>query len=330
MNTHKYLRATAVLAAALSLAACGYTPKLVSSPTGDKLPPALDVDRMNAMLTEANQVATAADGARDWQQLVARFTGPSVTMRNAEYVVVGATSGANLNPLPLTNPQAMAVQQAGDWPRYAMTVSPAVKGQALQVFAFVQSQARANYSLWGHVKLFPKVKFPATFKPEVGSPAVAAKKLLRDPGTVAADYVALLNDPNAPKDKFDTSLDAFLATYNKRRDSFAQVAAASRGGLNVTITAKPGANGYVAMGTMDGGALVMTDLTYNVTMQSNRRLDLNPLAKAMTGKSQANVFVAEEHTALVLFEVPAAGTKGEAGKIKVLGAAEATTAMSAE
>ncbi len=317
------------LVAAISLAACSYTPTLISSPTGDKLPPALDNTRMNAILESTNAASAAGDQARDWQPLASRFTNPALAMRNGEYVVTGTTQGATISGLPLTKPQAMVVQEAGKWPRYAFTVSPATEGQSLFVFAFAQSHARANYSLWGYVKLFPKVKFPATFKPEVGSPAVPAKSkdFLVNPGGIAPSYAALLNNPEDPaKDVFDTALDSFMATYKERRTSYDELVKGARG-LSVTISAAPGPDGFVALGTTDGGALVMSEVTYEVTMKSERRLNLGPAAKAMTGKTSAASTLSEKHTALVLFSVPPAGSKA---KVSVLGASDATTAMSAD
>lgn len=324
----RLMRATAALAVALPLVACGYTPKLVSSPAGDKLPPALNEERVNALVSETNQVAAAGDAAKDGQQLAPRFLNPALAMRNGEYVLARVTEGATVKPLPLEKPQAIAVGQAGVWPRYAFTVSPAVKGQPLQIFAFVQSHARANYGLWGYVKMFPKAKFPATFKPEVGSPAMGAKnqELVKDPGAVAAAYAAVLNNPgDAAKDQFDTSLDAFLQAYNQRRDSYSQLVSRARG-LEVNINAAPG-GGFVALETTEGSALLMTELKYDVTMKSARSLNLNAVAKAMTGKESAKTTLTESHTALMLFEVP---VKGKDAKIRALGAAEAVTSMSAD
>lgn len=321
--------ASLTLLAAISLAACGYTPKLASSPPGNKLPPALDEARITRILQDTNRIANAADASRDWQKLVPRFHDPARQMRFGEYVTANVTPGVIVAPLPLTKPQAAAVQQAGDWPRYFLTVSPAVKGQSLQVFAFVQSQARENYKLWGYVKLFPKAKLPATFKPAVGSPAgeTEASPLVAHLKTLARDYAAILNDPNAKtKAQFDTTKDAFLQLYNQRRTSYAQLAGISPG-LEVGINATPGLDGYVALGTTTGGALVMAEIKYDITMKAQRPLKLNLFSQVMTGKQEGGTTISEKHTALVLFDVPPADAKGEARKIKVLGAQEAITGM---
>lgn len=319
---------TVAVTLAIPLAACGYTPKLVSSPTGGKQPPALSETRINALVNETNQVAAAGDAAKDWQQLTPRFLDPALAMRNGEYLVATATNGATVKALPLEKPQAMTVSQAGPWPRYLFTISPADSGQAPQVFAFVQSQARANYGLWGHVRLFPKAKFPATFKPEVGSPVVPAKdkELVTDPGAVAGAYAKVLNNPgDGAKDLFDFATDSFMAAYNQRRGSYQQLASQAPG-LQVNLSAKPGA-GFVGLGTTSGGALVMAELQYDVTMNSARALSLNPVAQAWTGKTSAATTLNETHTVLVLFEVP---KRGKDTKIRALGAAEAVTAMSAD
>lgn len=319
---------TAAVAMAISLGACGYTPKLVSSPTGGKQPPALSETRINALVNEANQVAAAGDAAKDWQQLAPRFLNPALAMRNGEYRVASVANGATVKPLPLAKPQIMTVSQAGSWPRYLFTVSAGAQNEAPQMFAFVQSQARANYGLWGHVRLFPKAKFPATFKPEVGSPAVPAKskELVVNPGAVAAAYVKVLNNPgDSAKNRFDFGADSFVAAYNHRRDSYQQLASKSHG-LQVNVNAKLGA-GFVGLGTISGEALIMAELQYDVTMKSSRPLNLNPVAQAWVGKNTATSTLNETHTALVLFKIP---KRGHDAKIRALGAAEAVTAMSAD
>ncbi|WP_299296909.1 hypothetical protein [uncultured Mobiluncus sp.] len=327
--TNKLTALLAGTATALALSACAYTPTLVTSPNAGNEPPALDQQRITKVTTEANAAAQAGDGARDWQQLASRFMNPAMGMRNGEYLMTNTTRGANLGALPLANPQVAVVQQASDWPRYAYTVSPSVEGQPLYVFGFVQSSPRANYALWGYTKLFPKASFPATFKPEVGSPRPPAdsKDFVVVPRALAKTYADYLNDPNSAKDVFETENDSFAATFAQRRTDYATLSQQSRG-LEVTMAARPGADGCIALGTTDGGALVMATLNYDVTMKSPRKLQLSALAKAHTGKATAASTLTETHTVVVLFNLPDKASKNR--KITVLGASDAVTAMSAD
>lgn len=327
--TNKLTTLLAGTATALSLSACAYTPTLVTSPNAGNEPPALDQQRITKVTTEANAAAQAGDGAKDQQQLTSRFMNPALGMRNGEYMMTKATRGANLGALPLADPQVTVVQQALDWPRYAYTVSPTVDGQPLYVFGFVQSSPRANYALWGYTKLFPKASFPATFKPEVGSPRPAAdsKDFVVTPGALAKTYTDYLNDPNSAKDVFDAENDSFAATFAQRRTDYATLAQQSRG-LEVNIAARPGADGCIALGTTDGGALVMATLNYDVTMKSPRKLQLSALAQAHTGKATATSTLTETHTVVVLFNLPNKASQNQ--KITVLGASDAVTAMSAD
>mgnify|MGYP006876282939 CR=1 FL=1 len=327
--TNKLTTLLAAGATALALSACAYTPTLVTSPNGGNEPPAIDQQRFTAVTTEANTVAQNGDGARDWQQLTSRFTNPALGMRNGEYLMTNTTRGANLGALPLANPQVTVVQQATDWPRYAYTVSPTVEGQPLYVFGFVQSSPRANYAVWGYTKLFPKASFPATFKPEVGSPTPQAnsKDFVVSPGALAKTYADFLNDPNNAKDVFDTAIDSFAATFAQRRTDYSALAQQNRG-LEVTMTARPGADGCIALGTTDGGALVMAALNYDLTMKSPRKLQLSPLAQTYTGKTAAASTLTETHTVVVLFNLPNKASQNQ--KISVLGASDAVTAMSAD
>ncbi|WP_296180481.1 hypothetical protein [uncultured Mobiluncus sp.] len=327
--TNKLTTLLAGTATALALSACAYTPTLVTSPNAGNEPPALDQQRITKVTAEANAAAQAGDGAKDQQQLTSRFMNPALGMRNGEYMMTNATRGANLGALPLADPQVTVVQQASDWPRYAYTVSPSVEGQPLYVFGFVQSSPRANYALWGYTKLFPKASFPATFKPEVGSPRPAAdsKDFVVTPGALAKTYTGYLNDPNSAKDVFATENDSFAATFAQRRTDYATLAQQSRG-LEVNMAARPGADGCIALGTTDGGALVMATLNYDVTMKSPRKLQLSALAKAHTGKATAASTLTETHTVVVLFNLPDKASQNQ--KITVLGASDAVTAMSAD
>ena len=327
--TNKLTTLLAGTATALALSACAYTPTLVTSPNAGNEPPALDQQRITKVTTEANAAAQAGDGARDWQQLASRFMNPAMAMRNGEYLMTNTTRGANLGALPLANPQVAVVQQASDWPRYAYTVSPSVEGQPLYVFGFVQSSPRANYALWGYTKLFPKASFPATFKPEVGSPRPPAdsKDFVVAPRALAKTYADYLNDPNSAKDVFETENDSLAATFAQRRTDYATLSQQSRG-LEVTMAARPGADGCITLGTTDGGALVMATLNYDVTMKSPRKLQLSALAQAHTGKNTAASTLTETHTVVALFNLPDKASKNR--KITVLGASDAVTAMSAD
>ncbi|WP_279107145.1 hypothetical protein [Mobiluncus curtisii] len=323
---------TALLAAgatALALTACSYTPTLVTSPKAGNEPPALDQQRITKITTEANAAATAADGAKDQQQLTSRFVNPALRMRNGEYMMTNATRGANLGSLPLANPQVAVVQQDSEWPRYAFTVSPSAEGQPLYVFGLIQSSPRANYAVWGYTKLFPKASFPATFKPEVGSPRPAAKSkdFVMAPGTLARTYAGYLNDPNSTKDVFDTENDSFAATFAKRRADYATISQQNRG-LEFNMTARPATDGFISLGTTDGGALVMATLNYDLTMKSPRKLQLSALAQAYTGKTTAASTLTETHTVVALFNLPNKASQNQ--KVTVLGASDAVTAMTAD
>lgn len=183
--------------------------------------------------------------------------------------------------------------------------------------------------MWGYTKLFPKASFPATFKPEVGSPTPQAdsKDFVVSPGALAKTYADFLNDPNNAKDVFDTAIDSFAATFAQRRTDYSALAQQNRG-LEVTMTARPGADGCIALGTTDGGALVMAALNYDLTMKSPRKLQLSPLAQAYTGKTAAASTLTETHTVVVLFNLPNKASQNQ--KISVLGASDAVTAMSAD
>lgn len=324
----KRLRTALAVLAAVALAGCAYTPQRVASPdSSQNLPPAIDDARFDKLLEDTQAFSNAGDAAKDAAKLGARFVDPARLMRHGEYVIAANTRGAQLPALPLTKPQAKVVGQATDWPRYVFSLSPSVANQPLYVFGFVQSQARANYALWGYVKLFPKTKFPTTFKPEIGSPALSAgsKDFVMKPGLVTQSYVTLLNNPNDPlKNQFDTSLDAFWAHLAKIRKDY-QGLAARTPGSEASLSVKSGTNGFIALKTTDSGALMMTTVVYDVVTKSPRPLNLSPAAKAFSGKATAGTLT-ETHTVTLLISVPPAGS---ADKVKVLGAAEAPTAMSA-
>ncbi|WP_252865035.1 hypothetical protein [Mobiluncus mulieris] len=166
---------TAAVAMAISLGACGYTPKLVSSPTGGKQPPALSETRINALVNEANQVAAAGDAAKDWQQLAPRFLNPALAMRNGEYRVASVANGATVKPLPLAKPQIMTVSQAGSWPRYLFTVSAGAQNEAPRCLPSCKARRGQTTGCGGTCGCSRKPNFPQPSNRKLARPRCPPK-----------------------------------------------------------------------------------------------------------------------------------------------------------
>lgn len=310
---------------------CAATPQLVAGPEATAAAPALDEARFQAVLDKVAATVEAADAKRDANLLVARVNGPALIQRRGDYTLVAGLEGSNLQGLPIKNAQALIISNSLAWPRYAMEVSQPTEAKSVYVFALAQAKAQADYALWGYTKLFPKVTIPQTLKPTVGSPQVDAKGegLKYPPGKIAVTYANLLKNPGdtAISDQFDYSLDANLAAFNKRREEYNQ-AFRSVTGSTITFDIQPGPDGYVGLGTVDGGALVMTTLTYSLEVKSSRAINLPASAKGFVGEvKKAKSTMKEEHrVSILVYDPPADADK----KLQVLGASDAIVGITVD
>ncbi|GEK22545.1 hypothetical protein [Cellulomonas xylanilytica] len=320
------------VALVLSLGACATPlPQPAPEPVPAVDPPATTVVQSTDVLSDVGAVLAAADTALDAAQLPPRVEGPALAVRSAEYVRATATAGAKPPTVLPTEEQALIVPQTDAWPRTQLVVTKQPDDlQAPRILVMQQTAPREPYRLWGWGRMGAGVQMPATAAPETGSPVLApdATGLLVTPAEALAQYADVLaNGAASPyaatfqPDTFRTSIEA------ARQATVENVQAAG----SATETYTPEAAPVVALQTVDGGAIVVGQLstvsTVTLTVAGGTIPISDPFYAALTGKQSAGSNFVRAFTDVLVMYVPPAGSTA---LVQLLAAEHAVTSATAE
>lgn len=323
--TRRVAALAALAVAAGALAACTPEPPQPDpAPTAPTPAAVLDADRLERILGEVQATVEKADEALDPALLEERVAGPARELRTAQYALAAASEG-QYAPTALTmDTQVDVVAATEDFPRAAVSVSQIPEGGNLPILTVLrQEHARSQYMLWGWVELLPGVEMPPTATPETGSPAVPAdaEGLVLSPEQTVAAFAERLNDPQAEsadlfgEDRFTEDYRAFVTDLDTSIEAAGEASA----------SAEAGPHGTGALGTVNGGAIVVGTVTWDLTIRKTvegSTLRMGARFGALLGDdTEVRGTVTGRYLATVAFYVPPAG----AGEIEVLGASEALT-----
>lgn len=295
-------------AAAPVLAACADQAPSTPTATGTPAPhPALDADRLTTVLTRIGEGLTAADQARDGEALAGVLSGPALRVRREEYAVAQAAQDPSLVHTFSTGSQAGAVGLTLSFPRDALVVTePTAQDEPPYLLALRQPSAREAFTLWGWVRLFAGAEVPATSTASVGSEQVGADAtgLVSTPAQVLDAYVEALNDP-------DGQAASQFADDSLRQRVASERAVDLSGAGSVTVSAQAGTDGFVGLRTVDGGALVMTSLTFQTVYtrtKADATVKVGGTVGSLLGDPEVRGTVTATYDAMVAFSVPAEGS----------------------
>ena len=307
-SRRSFLAGAGAAALATTLAACSQDVPSVPTATGTSTPlPVLDSDRLTEALTRIHQGIKQADASKDANALASYLTGPAERVRQKEYAVAtGVGDDSLVHVLPDTT-QAGAVGLTKDFPRTAMTITekdPSIGVPYLYVLD--QGTARDNMRMWAWIRLFAGAKVPATATALKGSEQIDADStgLVATPAEVLASYVDALNDPNGANGK------AFTDDPVRQRvaaDRAVDVTAAG----SITVTASAGTDGFRGVRTTDGGAIVVTTLSFNTVYSrtvAGGTLNVAGSAASLLGDPAVRGSVTITTDVMIAFSVPAQGS----------------------
>ncbi|MEV7974307.1 hypothetical protein [Cellulomonas sp. NPDC089187] len=330
MNAHRRTSAIALaLATVVALGACAQPlPEPQPEPVPAQAPPVLDATQSAAVLGKVGEVLADSDAALDPSGLDARLTGPALAIRGAEYTRAQATNGERTPVAIPTQAQTTITPDTTAWPRTQMVVTEQPADlQAPLLLVLVQENPRADYELWGWARLGEGVQMPATADPEIGSPELAADddSLLLSPQDTVAQFADVLTngDASAYAGTFGASFFR-TAIEGARAQTVAGLQAVAS--VTETVAAEPGA---MALGTADGGAIVVGQMTTVTTATlSQGSITLNdPLDAALAGRDSVSQNLVRTWTDVVAFYVPPAGS--DSG-VQVLAAEHARTGVTGQ
>jgi len=315
----------------LALAACApAVPTPAPAPAPVVAPAALTPGQSSRVLEDLGTVLAAADKKLDEDLLAPRVEEPALSMRGAEYLRADATDGDRAPTTLPTTAAATIVPRTQDWPRTQLVVTEQPADlQAPRILVLRQDDPRSQYKLWGWSRLLPSISMPRTAKPEVGSPVVApdSDELTVSPQDAIDQYADVLT-----KGKKSSHDDAFEP--NASRDEIEALRArnekAVKGSGTYDESYTPEGDPVVSLGTIDGGAIVVGQLTAlaktTLTLDGATVPISDKFYQALSGKKTAKKSFVRTSTDIVVLYVP---RKGSDEKMSVLAFESVITAAKA-
>ncbi|MBW8872391.1 MAG: hypothetical protein JF618_09605, partial [Leifsonia sp.] len=307
------------------------TPLTTEAPDAkDQLPPAVTVPQLERIVKRISESAAQADAKASADLAKARFTGPALQLRQANYAIRAKKADEPALPAIPASPIVLSLPQATDaWPRTVAAVIQTPKdakgtAQAPLALTLVQATPRDNYQVEYAVSLEPKAKVPNLAPASIGSAVVPpdSKLLALPPAKVAAAYGDILM--NGDKSQYASLFNAEGDTLRTQvgADWKAKQKAAVPATASLTFTGAPGAGTDVAMATNDSGAIVWTDLTETQTLkvvEAGAEVSAGATAAALTGVPSSKTGIESTFGYQLAFYVPPAGSDA---KITLLGFAQ--------
>lgn len=331
------------LAGALALTGCtagtdaATTPSKTATPlateapdAAGQLPPAVTVPQLERIVKRVSESAADADAKASADLAKARFVGPALQLREANYAIRAKKADEPALPAIPASPIVLSLPQATDaWPRTVAAVIDSPKdakgnAQAPIALTMVQKSPRDNYQVEYAVSLEPKAKVPNLAPASIGSAVVPpdSKLLALPPQKVAAAYGDILmnGDQSQYASLFDAEGDTLRTQVGaewKAKQKAAVPATAS-----LTFTTQPGAGADVAMATNDSGAIVWTDLQESQVLkvvEAGAEVSAGATAAALSGVASSKTGIQSDFGYQLAFYVPPAGSDA---KITLLGFAQ--------
>ena len=304
----------------------------------EAMEPAVTVPQMERIMRSIAVTTNDADAALDAAALDARFTGPALEARQANYVIRSTLPDQpGPTPIPAAPLTLTLPQQVAGWPASGRTVltiatngdDPTVAPTAL---VLQQASPRENYRIVYAMSLAPDADVPEVAPASIGAPLISPefKGLVMEPGQVAGAYadVLLKGDESEFAPLFDPEGDVLreqLGVTGQQAINDALPATADIAFSNVV-----GDGPTVALATNDSGALVTATIeqTEKVTPNDGGTIGFESGApgaalSGFTGKSAKGV--QRVIGVQLLFYVPSVGSDEQ---IRLLGWSESLVGAS--
>ncbi|MEY4397598.1 MAG: hypothetical protein RLZ53_174 [Actinomycetota bacterium] len=289
--------------------------------TVDTLKPAsLQLGQIRRIVTQVAAVAKKADEATSSSELLARFTGPALEIRQSAYNLIKKSKKAPALEVISSSPLTLSLPEATDtWPRTLMVVTGVQEDKLPILMVLQQSEPRRQYLVTHVSTLISGVKLPDVPSVKVGGIAVQPDSayLQLQPLLLASSYGNIIDAGAASPDygKFALSGDTFYKQISQIQKE--QVATLTKAKLTYQHLA--GDSAPMALATADGGALVaiyMKDITTIKPKKRNSGITVNALEQVALGAKGSLKGVVSTYGDMLMFYVPPVGSTG---KVKLLG-----------
>ena len=307
------------------LSGCAASPNATETETAktglETLKPAsLQLGQIRRIVTQVAAVAKKADEATSSTELLSRFTGPALEIRQSAYALIKKSKKAPALEAISASPLTLSLPEATDtWPRTLMVVTGVQKDKLPILMVLQQSEPRRQYLVTHVTTLISGVKLPDVPSVKDGGIAVQPDSayLQLQPLLLASTYGNIIDAGAASPDygKFALSGDTFYKQISQIEKD--QVASLTKATLNYQHL--PGDSGPISLATADGGALValyMKDVTTIKPKKRNSGITVNELEQVALGAKGSLKGVVSTYGDMLMFYVPPVGSNG---KIKLLG-----------
>ena len=292
------------------------------TPTADvsAKPAALQLGQIRRIVTSVSQIAKAADTSHSSAQLLPRFFGPALEMRDAAYSLLKKSKKAPAVETIYSSPLTLSLPAATDaWPRTLMVVTGVSKKRLPTLLVMRQMSPREQYQVWYTTTLISGVKLPDVPAVEIGSVPVTKDSayLSELPLNLPTVYGEII-DKGSESDafgKFDLKGDSFYSQISKiQQDQIKSLTKAKLTYEHNLANDEP-----LALATSNGGALVaiyMKDITTIKPTKRNSGITVNALEQVALGAKGSIKGVVSTYGDMLVFYVPSVG---QTSKIKLLG-----------
>lgn len=283
-------------------------------------PAALQLGQIRRIVTSVASIAKGADTSHNASQLLPRFYGPALEMREAAYSLIKKSKKAPLVEAIYASPLTLSLPAATDaWPRTLMVVTGVSKKRLPTMLVLRQMTPRQQYQVWYTTTLVSGVKLPEVPSVKVGSVPVAKDSayLAELPLNLPRVYGEVIDkgSESSAFGKFDLKGDSFYTQISKiQQDQLKSLTKA-----NLTYQHLLANDDPLALATADGGALVaiyMKDITTIKPTKRNSGITVNALEQVALGAKGSIKGVVSTYGDMLLFYVPSVG---QSSKIRLLG-----------
>lgn len=248
--------AAGALAGALLLTACAPDPGPVPPAPALEAQAAVTEERAQVIIDATFDQLALADKNVAAADLAPRWAADALTVRTAQYTILGAVPEAGLPALPSAM-QRVYVTGTETWPRVMAAVSEVPsETETPVVYLWVQENADEPYKVvaWAHM-------IPGATLPAMPGPADGAVQLTLDeagveptPNEVLTTYLEYLRQGSGSELAASFAPDSYAAQLFAARESLTAAAATASGAYVDTI--QPDLEHTYVVSTQDGGALI--------------------------------------------------------------------------
>ncbi|MEN9992976.1 MAG: hypothetical protein RLY83_546 [Actinomycetota bacterium] len=297
-------------------------PTPTPTPTSDvsAKPAAVQLGQIRRIVTSVSQIAKGADTSHSSAQLMPRFFGPALEMREAAYSLLKKSKKAPAVEAIYSSPLTLSLPAATDaWPRTLMVVTGVSKKRLPTLLVMRQMSPREQYQVWYTTTLISGVKLPDVPAVEAGSvPVTKDSAYLSELPLNLPNVYGEIIDKGSESDafgKFDLKGDSFYSQISKiQQDQVKSLTKAKLTYEHILANDEP-----LALATSNGGALVaiyMKDITTIKPTKRNSGITVNSLEQVALGAKGSIKGVVSTYGEMLVFYVPSVG---QTSKIKLLG-----------